>query len=327
MTKDEEIIVLDDSDDNLIVVSDNGHDVITISEVEDRKRELQQWQDLGNGVMLLFQDIVASHPKWQGEVIDLTHYESEEEEEEVRAALPFQKIFIPRDGIDQIKIPAQTKDQVLKLIELSEKTLIGQKAESIEYILNARTADVFDMHLNHAVKLKKKHTVEFLFHGTKTVNVDSITREGFKIGGVNGHPSANGASHGKERLLKNMITGNGIYCSRSPAIPIGYSDNQSLIVSRALILDQIDFVSNNAFCVIRESGRMMPLFVIRFEYLPGMNWQLNWMNPIALAANFPAAAPFHISIIAPYQRIVPPRAMTAKAPKRKAPRSAKKDKK
>jgi uncharacterized protein YegL len=97
-----------------------------------------------------------------------------------------------------------------------------------------------------------------VFHGTAEQNIESIARNGFRIGGVDGHPLANGAA-----------LGNGVYCSEDPAVAASYirGSKRLLLCTVAVTPDCVQKGSRDAiFSVIvaKNKAQIIPRFVVHF---------------------------------------------------------------
>ncbi|KAJ7576712.1 hypothetical protein C8J56DRAFT_799871 [Mycena floridula] len=78
---------------------------------------------------------------------------------------------------------------------LCEKS--GQKVKKFHWFVNYELEKRFDQARDKLAAIMGKYPPEVqLFHGTSAMNIDSILKGGFKIGGVNGHPISHGTSMG-----------------------------------------------------------------------------------------------------------------------------------
>ncbi|KAJ3284514.1 hypothetical protein HK104_009888 [Borealophlyctis nickersoniae] len=96
---------------------------------------------------------------------------------------------------------------------------VRYRVTKVEYVVNSTLSTRYAAKKHAFSKAKKPTTELLLFHGTAKANVESILRDGFKIGGRGGHRAAHGTSCGR-----------GIYSSPNPLLPMTYSIGHSAII-------------------------------------------------------------------------------------------------
>jgi hypothetical protein len=96
---------------------------------------------------------------------------------------------------------------------LFESTSCGIKVKKFHWFVNHTLESVYERHRERIEAVTGQPAQELsLFHGTREVNIQSILKGGFRIGGQNGHAVTNGTA-----------LGHGVYLAQSAATSIGYA--------------------------------------------------------------------------------------------------------
>ncbi|KAJ1558554.1 hypothetical protein HK096_010383 [Nowakowskiella sp. JEL0078] len=126
-------------------------------------------------------------------------------------------------------------------------------ASAVEYVVNQAAHEIYYHQLMAAKASCVKIEEVIAFHGTMDLNVESILESGFRIGGRDGHPMANGA-----------LLGQGVYLSTNPLIAIGYAKGSNRLLVVKVLLAQQDH-NQNQVIVAREKERVLPLYVLHIK--------------------------------------------------------------
>ena len=111
---------------------------------------------------------------------------------------------------------------------------------------------------------------KWVFHGTQTLaNAHSIVKNGFKVGGQNGHPISNGA-----------IYGQGVYTDQTPATPTQFGDFVVLCLAlpgkevRGVVQDAHQHTKDydswfpaaqKDWTVFKRPEQLLPLYVVQLR--------------------------------------------------------------
>ena len=117
-----------------------------------------------------------------------------------------------------------------------------------------------------------------VFHGSAKENIENIVRNGFKIGGVNGHRVTNGQHYGQ-----------GIYTDKDGLASPGYCCNSfCLVACKALpgndSIHSVNPSDRKSWVIFRSADQLLPCYVIYFEqnknYEPLLPWPQQFTSAI-----------------------------------------------
>lgn len=104
----------------------------------------------------------------------------------------------------------------------------------------------------------------YIFHGTPEKNIASIMTEGFKVGGEEGVPIANGAVYGR-----------GVYAATGPNTPVSYAKGTKCVILARALIGRCGTSHNDPaldswrpwddWIVLRTKEQVLPMYVLHLS--------------------------------------------------------------
>lgn len=130
------------------------------------------------------------------------------------------------------------------------------QVSKVEYIYNVALKERY---LKKKEEFKKGATPQeerFVFHGTDTAAIASISNEGFKIGGVG------------VRIKCGAVYGEGVYTALNPDISVAYSKKSNMmLLSLALpgTFNTHHGSGGHDVIVIKNVDQLLPMYVVHYS--------------------------------------------------------------
>lgn len=128
----------------------------------------------------------------------------------------------------------------------------------VELIVNLNLKEKYVEKKKEFVRESVSHEEIFVFHGTDSVAIDKIAREGFKIGGTEGVAIKTGAAFGR-----------GVYTAVNPDISVVYSRGSNMMLLSRCIKGSHGLHhthgGNDVVLVIKNVSQLLPRYVVHYS--------------------------------------------------------------
>ena len=133
-----------------------------------------------------------------------------------------------------------------------------RQVSKISYVVNAPLEAMFLDCRRRLAAEGYPSDIIFVFHGTSRKNITQIMKNGFKVGGVGGHPVTHGA-----------LYGSGIYTSKYGQVPARFSSDMCLVACMGLPgnPDTHSIVPKQRpdWVIFKHPEQLLPCYVVYFE--------------------------------------------------------------
>lgn len=153
--------------------------------------------------------------------------------------------------VDNSELDPDDVHHFYSLAEQFEKNDI--KIESIQYIVNERLSEIYEGQKTEFIKQGILSKEVVTFHATTTASANLILKEGFKMGGVDGH-----------RIRHGQIFGQGVYTSTDVSNILEFSHGNTIVALKGLVDIEQHTKMTGTWIIFRSPRQTLPLFILHF---------------------------------------------------------------
>ncbi|KAJ3035942.1 hypothetical protein HDV00_003289 [Rhizophlyctis rosea] len=172
---------------------------------------------------------------------------------------------------------------------------LNLRVQKVEYVINATLFQRYEATRAKFAISNLPTNEEIVFHGTPVENIQPILKDGFKVGGKDGH-----------RVVNGRAMGTGVYTGKTPHVPLGYAKGgMCMIVAKGLpgqpcTSGKCDkagdhYEAPTGVIVFRTAEQLLPCYVVYFETIPGSTSIFDLQQQLPFSS-LPTVSPYLASV-------------------------------